>query len=124
MPVLFTSNLLGVNTDAYEQLPLVAKEYVKNILHNKCANENNWVWDEIKWEFNFLPDFHYIKLCFTGSPSRDIGIIWGYNTSSQQYEEYLTQYYSPISPLRLRNKTNSFDELLQHLHLLRYEDMH
>lgn len=123
MPVLFNSTLVGIDSDAFQQLPLPAQEYMKNVLQNQQANINNWVWDEIKWEFNFDPDFHYIKLCFTGSPSRDIGIIWGYNTITNQYEEYLTQYYSPISPIRLRNKTSSFGELLQNLILFQFKDM-
>ena len=114
--VLFDIDL-DIVPDAFEALPCAAQEYLKNILNLKYAGVNGWGWCEIKWEFP-----HCIKLCFTGSPARDIGVTWVYNTTSNQYEEYLTQYHNPVSVVKMRKNISSFDGFLSDLKLLDFEN--
>ena len=108
---------LDIVPDAFDALPCAAQEYLKNVLNLKYAGVNGWGWCEIKWEFP-----HCIKLCFTGSPSRDIGVTWVYNTTSNQYEEYLTQYHDPVSFIKMRSSISSFDGFLSNLKQLDYDD--
>jgi hypothetical protein len=110
---------LDIVPDAFEALPRAAQDYLKNVLNLKYAGVNGWGWCEIKWEFP-----HCIQLCFTGSPSRDIGVTWVYNTTSNQYEEYLTQYHNPVSVLKRRKSVSSFDGFLSNLKLLDFENSH
>jgi hypothetical protein len=111
---------LDIVPDAFDALPCAAQEYLKNVLHLKHAGVNGWGWCDIKWEFQSSM-LHCIKLCFTGSPSRDIGVTWVYNTTSNQYEEYLTQYHDPVSIIKMRSSTSSFDGFLSNLKLLDFE---
>lgn len=112
---------LDIVPDAFEALPSAAQEYLKNVLNLKYASVNGWGWCEIKWEFQSCM-LHCIKLCFTGSPSRDIGVTWVYNTTSNQYEEYLTQYHNPVSLIKMRSSISSFDGFLSNLKLLDFEN--
>jgi len=102
---------LDIVPDAFTALPYAAQEYLKNVLTLKYACVNGWSWCEIQWEFQNS----MIKLCFTGSPSRDIGVTWVYNTISKQYEEYLTQYHNPVSLIKMRSSISSFDGFLSNL---------
>ena len=101
---------LDIVPDAFDALPCAAQEYLKYVLHLKYAGVNGWGWCEIKWE-----KLHCIKLCFTGSPAREIGVMWVYNTTSNQYEEYLTQYHDPVSFIKMRSSISSFDGFLSNL---------
>ena len=101
-------------------LPIQVQEYIKNILTFKYAKVAGWAWCDIKWEFE--PKLRCVKLCFIVSPAIDIGVTWVYNTVSKQYEEYLTQYHSPVSVINLLNSTLSFDIFLLNLKQLTFND--
>ena len=106
MITLFNTDL-DIESNAFVTLPIQAQEYIKNILTFKYAKVAGWSRCDIKWEFE--PKLRCVKLCFTGSPAMDIGVTWVYNTVSKQYEEYLTQYHSPVSVINILNSTLSFD---------------
>ena len=116
--------VLEIKPDVLEAIPQPVQDFLNNELHSKWANVNGWGWCEIDWEVTIhkLPE-HCIKLCFTGSPSMDIGVTWVYNTVSNQYEEYLTQYHNPVSVIKRMNTYSSFDEVLSTLNLLTFEDL-
>lgn len=111
---LFNDDLLGLCSEAFTQLPVSVKEYIQITLHNKQANINGWVWDEIKWEFDYKCKY-FIHLCYTGSPPRDLGYVWVYNIITGKYEEYLTQYFLPITPIEQTKTVGSFEDVLQNL---------
>jgi hypothetical protein len=111
--VLFTHEL-DVDILAFKALPSVAQKYINDILDFKWAKINGWSWCDINQDFQ--PDnLNCVKLCFTGSPARDIGITWVYNIATNTYQEYLTQYHKPVSIIKMRKNVSSFDDFLLNL---------
>ena len=117
MITLFNTDL-DIDSNAFNTLPIQAQEYIKNILTFKYATVEGWAWCHINWKFE--PKLHCVELCSIGSPARDIGVTWVYNTVSKQYEEYLTQYHSPGSVINLLNSSLSFDIFLLNLKQLTF----
>ena len=104
---------LAIEPDALDALPGEATVFIINKLNQKCSVFCGWNWYDIGWLFG---DKQYIRLCSTGSPAKDMGVVWAYNLKTSKYERYQTQYHPPISAIGAPDRVIcTFNELISSL---------